>query len=266
MNNTYNSNIYLNKNDLNEIEGTIESLTEEVQEKIFNNQSSPLRNIRVGDDLSGKILYLSFPRNLYEDIDNTTIVDIVTVNSDKRIRYQYTNSTTHYVAVGYGGQLYVIYGKIDSQDNPYFNFARYKLPNDFGVVTSIIDDDVIYQYIKIYDDENIIPDYEKHTWAENEVLSMQKIDNIENGIKNIGYYYYQPKGWLSNREWLGVGQLGKGDNNGMNVKNISYQDLNRWVTDLNLINFDNLNDITIWNTNISQINWNENNDVEWEDY
>ena len=62
----YNDSIYLKTSDLNSIENTIESITNEIQEEVFNNQSSPLRNIQVGDNLNGKTIYIQFPQNIYE--------------------------------------------------------------------------------------------------------------------------------------------------------------------------------------------------------
>ena len=123
----------------------------------------------------------------------------------------------------------------------------------------------IYQYLKIYDNEDIIPSYSKHTWTQNEVLTMKNIDNIENGIKNIGYFYYQPNGWIGSREWLKTSNVDNIDTN-LNTQNISYLDINRWMKNLSLINFDNINNMTIWNTNISNIIWNTNSDVEWEEF
>ena len=52
MDTVYDANQYLSTNDLNEIENTIESLTIEVQEKLFNDTPSPLHNIEVGDKLN----------------------------------------------------------------------------------------------------------------------------------------------------------------------------------------------------------------------
>ena len=49
------------------------------------------------------------------------------------------------------------------------------------------------------------------------------------------------------------------------MKNISYQDLNRWADNLNMINFNDLENMTIWNSDITQLQWNMNSDIEWED-
>lgn len=263
--NEYNANIYLTPNDLNNIEDMVEDITNEVQEKIFDNTQSSLRNIQVGDDLSGKTLYLSFPRDSYEDITSSTRTEIITIDSNTRIAYIYQNGRK-YIYVRYKDTTYYIYAKNDTSNNPYLNFVRYKLPNDFGVVTQVDNTDTFYQYIKIYDDENVIPNYVKNTYNINDVPTMKQIDNIENGIKNIGYYYYKPVGFVGNREWLGTAELGKSNIYGTNMQNISYIDLNRWLTNLQAIDFENLDELTIWNSSVSEIDWNEENETEWEEY
>ena len=266
MNNNYNSNLYLTTSDLNDLEDIIESLTNEIQEKIFNNTTSPLRNIEIGDDLSFKTLYLSFPTNSSENINNTSFKIIVNTNNNYVIHYRLNpDNGFHNITIFDNINSYILYGKHDSNNKSlYSNIIRFKLPRDFGTVTDIDDTDIFYQYIKIYDDEKIIPNYEKHVWQDNEILSMQKIDNIEKGIKNIGYYYYKPNGWLTNREWLPITST-EYYNTHTNIQNISYQDLNRWLTDLSLISFDNLDKMTIWNSNVSEIDWNKQNDTDWEE-
>ena len=263
--NKYNANIYLTPTDLNNIEDMVEDITNEVQEKIFDNTQSPLKSIQVGNNLSGKTLYLSFPRNSYENITSSTRTDVITIDNNTRIAYIHNNAKT-YIYVRYKNTSYFLYAKNDSSNNPYLNVVRYKLPNDFGVVTQVNNTDTFYQYIKIYDNENVIPNYVKNTYSINDVLTMKQIDNIENGIKNIGYYYYKPIGFLGNREWLGTAELGKSNIYGTNMQNISYIDLNRWLTNLQSIDFESLNEFTIWNSSVSEIDWNKQNSTEWEDY
>lgn len=232
------------------------------------------RNIKVGDDLGGKTLYLSFPRTSYENISDEDIIDkiIAITDGDSRISYRYyTNADIKGIVIYYktnsstylGKYLYACYS---TKINPYMNVVRIKLPKDFGEVINVNMNDHFYQYIKIYD-ESIIPDYTKHTWADNEVLTMQKIDNIERGIRNIGFYYEKPDGWVNEKEWLGTNNIYKLTNYGVGVKTISYQDLNRWYNNLDLIDFSDLNEITVWNTvnDISQIEWNGESDEEWVD-
>ena len=230
--------------------------------------STSLRNIEVGDNLGGKTLYCSFPKNIYESITSTTISNFITTNNSNYLRFFKTETESYNrydIGHDYHNHGYTFYRKFSNVDGTSINRIRYKLPNDFGTVTSMDTNNDIYQYIKIYDNENILPDYVKHTWETNEFLSMQKIDHIENGVKNIGEYYYKPPYWVANRSWLKTCNTVDYDNN-TNMQNISYQDLNRWINDLNLINFDNLNENVIWNTDVTCINWNDSSDTEWEEY
>jgi len=263
MNNQYNANIYLSKTDINNVENKIEELTDEIQEKIFNEQTSPLRNIQVGDNLNGRTLYLFFPIDIYQYIsDNEN--RIINTTNNHYIRFFKNNSYNSYDIGFYYDKSFTFYRRYSNGVTPFINRIRYKLPYDFGVVTEIDTNNEIYQYIKIYNDERLIPNYEKHVWVNDDVLSMQKIDNIENGIKNIGYYYTKPKNWITTRQWLKTCNIKDYDNN-TNTQNISYIDLNRWLNDLDLINFENLDKMTIWNSSVSEIDWNEENDTDWEE-
>ena len=242
--------------------------------------SNALRNIKVGDDLSGKTLYLSFPRTIYEnipDIDTAThiFIAIATNNTVIGICYRYYPNSNKAIGVrlkddssetGYIIKYLYSYSLITDNGNPYLNYVRFTLPLDYGVVTSIDANSEFYQYVKIYD-ESIIPNYTKYTWVDNEQLTMQKIDNIEQGVRNIGRYYEKPNGWVQEKEWLPDSNKNYAGNYGVGIKTISYQDLNRWYNNLDLIDFNDLNDITIWNAvnDISQIEWNGESDEEWVD-
>lgn len=266
MNNTYNDKLYLTTNDMNNIENEIESLTNEIQEKVFNNQTSPLRNITSNDNLNTKTLYIFFPRTLYQNVpsDNVTIIGTDNGNSIRFYRYVHSSYTNLIVELIYKNKSYVIYRKDTDENYIRYNIRKYELPYDFGIVNSINQNNVFYPYIKIYSNENIIPNYEKHTWVDNEVLSMQKLDNIENGIKNIGYYFYKDSNWINTKEWLKTCNINEYNAN-KNIQNISYRDLNRWLTDLSLIDFEKLNEMTIWNSDVSQILYNSENEQEWEE-
>lgn len=276
MSNNYNANIYLTTNDLNNVEERIEELTEDIREKVFDNTNAYLRNIQVGDDLGGKTLYLSFPRTSYEDISIEDTVDkiIIVTDSDSRVSYRYyTESDIKGIVVYYKTESSVFMGKYlyacyTTKINPHLNMVRIKLPQGFGKATSVDITNPFYQYVKIYD-ESVIPNYTKHRWYDGEILTMQKIDNIEQGVKNIGFYYEKPNGWLNEKEWLGINTIYAYaiTNYGVGIKTISYQDLNRWYNNLELINFDDLDNMTIWNAknDITQLSWNEDSDIEWID-
>lgn len=273
MNNTYNNNMYLSTEDLNDFENEIETITEEIRENIFDSQVSPLRNIVVGDNLNGKTLYLSIPRDFYENITENVYMTVITTDNSNLIEC-YRDSYFSEEDLMWGGVIsyknvdYYLYEyTTDSETNieeVNLNKKYFTLPRDFGIVNYIDTTNPLYQYMKIYGDETIIPDYEKHVWSDNEILSMQKIDNIEKGIKNIGEYYYKPSGWITAREWLPMTDIDYRPTH-TNIQNISYQDLNRWLTDLSLINFEDLDKMTIWNSVVSEIDWNMQNNTDWED-
>ena len=275
MSNNYNANIYLNKNDLNDIEDRIKDITDQIRENIYDNTNSFLRNIQVGDVLSGKTLYLSLPRTVHESIADTDTLThtIITIDDNKYIVYKYVNGYKH---IGIrvpdpddssNNKIFYFYGysTTNQNGNPYLNQVRFKLPKDFGTVTYVSSNNIC-QYIKICD-ETIIPNYTKHIWVDNELPTMQKIDNIEHSINNIGLYYEKPNGWVQEKEWLPNATKRYAGNYGVGIKTISYQDLNRWYNNLDLIDFSDLNNITIWNAinDISQIEWNGESDEEWVD-
>lgn len=258
MEDNYESLMYLTPNDLNLIENKIEELTNFIRENIYDNQQSPLRNIQVGDDLSGKTLYLSFPKDSYEDITNENKTIIVTMDdSTKRIAYLYTPNdyNRRYIYVRTAGLSYYIYAENKNLPNPYLNNVRFRLPNDYGTVTEVNENDQFYQYIKIYDDETIIPNYEKKTWVLNEIPYMQDIDRIEQGIKNLGDYFTKPKGWITTKDWLKTNTIDDRSDYGVGSKGFSYIDINRWINNLNLIEQEDMENATVWNTNKSEYYW-----------
>lgn len=72
-----------------------------------------------------------------------------------------------------------------------------------------------------------IPSYSNKTWAYTDYLIYSYLNNIEDGIKNIGKYYYRPYGWQDTKTWKAK-------------ESFSYKDVNRWINDLNLV-IDRLN-------------------------
>ena len=67
-----------------------------------------------------------------------------------------------------------------------------------------------------------IDTYTPKTWNNRDYLLYTYLNNIENGIKALGKGYYRPYGWQEPKTWTG----------GMGF---SYRDVNRWITNLNLI-------------------------------
>lgn len=84
--------------------------------------------------------------------------------------------------------------------------------------------------MKIYDVRNAIydlgftdiPAYTMKSWSNDDYLLYTYLNNIEEGIKNIGKYYFRPYGWQKTKTWTkGMG--------------FSYRDFNRWINNINLV-------------------------------
>lgn len=126
-----------------------------LQGNFFNDvigQVASYRNIRVGDDLSGKTIYCDFPDNTFVPIMHTGDYDIITAT--KKITQSYDSNT---------GEVFV---KADSENLYYYDeyeiehkVASYTLPNDFGVVTAIDSELDTYECIKILSDDTLVDNY-----------------------------------------------------------------------------------------------------------
>lgn len=92
----------------------------------------------------------------------------------------------------------------------------------------------------------------------NDFPYIEDIDIIEKNIMNIGFDFYQPAGYINNKVWIE-------DDTQATYKNISYLDLNRIITDINLLYENKNNTPTIynlytheeWNTGVSSLEWEE---------
>lgn len=66
--------------------------------------------------------------------------------------------------------------------------------------------------------------YTRQTWYKSSALLVPKLNHIEDGIKNLGQYYYRPEGWQATKLW-----------NTTKPEKFDYTDVNRWINNLNLI-------------------------------
>lgn len=64
--------------------------------------------------------------------------------------------------------------------------------------------------------------YTSKIWVKKDFLLYTYLNNIENGIENLGKGYFKPYGWQNKKIW----------NKGMSF---SYKDVNRWLNNLNII-------------------------------
>lgn len=67
-----------------------------------------------------------------------------------------------------------------------------------------------------------IPAYTPTNFTKESYLLASDLNKIENGIKNIGKYYFRPKGWKKTKTWIPK-------------MSFSYEDINRWIDNLNLV-------------------------------
>lgn len=106
-----------------------------------------LRDVLVGDDLSGATLYCSFPEEYMGCIND---VQVIQCGTDNYITHHYESAMgmLEYIKVYYNGvEAKTLY--VNDDYNVWINSSEYTLPKDFGSVTSITNTDAIYPYIKI---------------------------------------------------------------------------------------------------------------------
>lgn len=112
----------------------------------------------------------------------------------------------------------------------------------------------IYEVTEEFKQITSIPTFNKKIWVLNEFPWIEEIDRIEQGIENLGKYFYKPYGWIETRTWINEARKAIFD----------YNDINRWINNINLI-YEHKNDmLSIWN-GVSYINWNETSEFEWEE-
>ena len=123
---------------------------------------SNLRNIEVGDDLSGKTIYCQFPETLGEEL---VLDDYVRVNSIQFVSCYDASigELTGYLKSGMETResgLDYQYVKVEDEDifnndptkEQIINYSSYQLSDTFGVVTEIDTTSSAYKYIFIEDD------------------------------------------------------------------------------------------------------------------
>ena len=130
-----------------------------------------------------------------------------------------------------------------------FNREQYLNYEDLNEIENII-----YEVTEEFKEITNIPTFNKKTWVLNEFSYIEEIDRIEQGIENLGEYFYKPYGWIETRKWI----------NNERKAIFDYNDINRWINNVNLI-YEHKNErFSIWN-GVSYINWNETSELEWEE-
>ena len=132
-------------------------------------------------------------------------------------------------------------------DIDYLNYT------DLNVIENKIDEIITW----LSTDYGITISFIPHTWVVNELPYVQEIDRIETAIEDIGLGFYKPYGWLNTTKWITSDNL-------YPIRSFDYEDYNRWVNNLELIDNAQGEILTLWN-GISQIDWDIESEYEWEE-
>lgn len=201
-----------NYNDMNDIITKIN----EIDNKLLI--SSPFistgekRNIKVGDDLSGKMIYLEFPNDLYEDILNDVVGgqdNIITTGSHSII--EYSNLYNSVATVSIDSWMDMIYQANIDTSEVYSNLTEIQLSNEFGIVTNINSNLSAYKYIFLIEAEEV--EMKRGDFITSELLQL-----IENNVDKIAKAVNTS---FKKRDWYYLSV-------------ITYEDINRWAIVLNI--------------------------------
>ena len=99
-------------------------------------------------------------------------------------------------------------------------------------------------------------DLDLPTYELNDFVYLEDIDKIEKNIMQLGYDFYQPPGYIKNRIWREIGETDV-------YKSFSYEDINRMITDMNILYEHRQDTPTIYNL-YSNENWDGETTLEWE--
>lgn len=212
---------------LNTLEETVGGLTNTVYEKGGNNlfyyskefwrgqdeQVTRIRPIQVGDDLSGKTLYLSFPNGF--SFGDTLEANIIVGANNYKIKSRQSSDISNrrqQIVASENNTDTTLYDYKASTSSTETNLTSFTLSNNFGIVTSINDNSSAYQYIQIQETvtENILNIQEVNggefgTNSESGLgyivgngSSYQEITEIPNGAYTISFMYKKVGGALTN--------------------------------------------------------------------
>lgn len=170
------------------------------------------RNIQVGDNLSGKTLYLELPDNLF----NRIILDVgsgqgnILVTDEGNSLIEYVNATNNVATVSINSWMDMLYYANTSTSEVYTNLSQVQLPEDFGIITELNNLSAL-QYIYIID-EGL--EYKLGDFLTSEVL--QKIENNLEILASIVNTSFEKRNWY----YLSV---------------ITFEDVKRWCIFLNIV-------------------------------
>lgn len=208
-----------NYNNINDIYNTI-NLIEEKLGINSNFQTTTKRNIQVGDDLSGKIIFLEFPDDLENKIsDSMTLSEKIDDSHYKREIFS-TNKNHNIsenveilarfenISVQTDDSIVLYLGEADGWQQ-LVNLKQIQLADDFGIVQTLNSDvSPSYQYMYII---------EKKAKKIGDFLYAEDLQKIEDNIEIIAQCVNTS---FNKRNWYYLSV-------------ITYEDINRWSILLN---------------------------------
>ena len=90
----------------------------------------------------------------------------------------------------------------------------------------------------------------------NDFVYIEDIDKIERNIMYMAYAFYQPSGYIENKIWK--------DKDEAVYKSFSYEDLNRIITDMNLLYEHRNDEVLLYGMVALNTTWNYGSEIEWE--
>jgi hypothetical protein len=180
---------------------------------------SKTRNIQIGDDLSGEELFLDIGSEVeYEWLVTENVVPIITTENNLIGECKFEN-TENYKTIDYEGIAInfkqnleknqdFLYLVCENNTKTEINLKNYKLPENFGIVTSINTSSAFYNLIKINTYKKSMGDF----------LYIEDLQLIEDNIEKLNKFVeekFKKKQWTS-------------------PSFITNDDLNRWCHALNL--------------------------------
>lgn len=121
--------------------------------------------------------------------------------------------------------------------------------------------DKVRELLYVFEDKVDLSDTSKYdiTMVEyelNDFPYVEDIDKIERNIMNLGYDFMQPPAYIENKIWK--------DRNENVYKSFSYQDINRMITDINLLYEYKDDTSTKYNLESNEY-WNGSSTLNWEE-
>lgn len=121
--------------------------------------------------------------------------------------------------------------------------------------------DKVRELLYIFEDKVDLSDTSKYdiTMVEyelNDFPYVEDIDKIERNIMNLGYDYFQPPGYIENKIWK--------DREENVYKSFGYMDINRMITDMNLLYEYKDDTSTKYNLDSNEY-WDGSSTLNWEE-